>query len=260
MSTGALIAIVVVIVVVAAVVAMAAMQMRRRRLRRQFGPEYDRLATELGSRRKAETELAARERRLAQLDIRPLTGEESARYLGEWTAIQERFVDTPGQAVREASALVTSVLKVRGYPVDDEARAMEALSVDHAPILSRYREARMTSERTSAGSASTDDLRNAMLQYRAMFEELVGRPEDDGEPGAGRVDRQTAAGAPSPTAAGAPADDLTPAAMTPADAGETDPSAAERAAAGRAGGLVDETAPDAAVTGDAASPQRSTRG
>ena len=80
MSTGAVIAIVVVVVVVAAVVAIAAMEMRRRRLRQQFGPEYDRLATELGSRRKAEAELAARQRRVAQLDIRPLTREEGARY------------------------------------------------------------------------------------------------------------------------------------------------------------------------------------
>jgi hypothetical protein len=214
MSTGAVIAIVVVVIVAAVVAAITAMQLRRRRLREQFGPEYDRLATELGSSRKAESELAARQRRLAQLDIRPLTREEGARYLGEWTAIQERFVDTPGQAVAEASALVISVMKVRGYPADDEDRAIEALSVDHAPTLSRYREARMTSERASTGSASTDDLRNAMLQYRALFEELVARPEGEGEPDG---------------------------------------------PAGPAGRPAGGTAPDSAVTGEAASPERSTR-
>jgi hypothetical protein len=217
MSTGAVIAIVVVVVVAAAVAAITAMELRRRRLRRQFGPEYDQLATELGSRRKAEAELAARQRRVARLDIRPLTREEGARYLGEWTAIQERF----GQAVAEASALVTSVMKVRGYPADDEDRAMEALSVDHAPTLSRYREARVTSEHARAGSASTDDLRNAMLQYRALFEELVARPEGEDEPDAGRIARHSAAGS--------------------------------------AGRLVDDTPPDSAVTSDAASPPRSTR-
>jgi hypothetical protein len=220
MSTGAVIAIVVVVVVAAAVAAITAMELRRRRLRRQFGPEYDQLATELGSRRKAEAELAARQRRVARLDIRPLTREEGARYLGEWTAIQERFVDTPGQAVAEASALVTSVMNVRGYPADDEDQAMEALSVDHAPTLSRYREARVTSEHARVGSASTDDLRNAMLQYRALFEELVARPEGEDEPDAGRIARHSAAGS--------------------------------------AGRLVDDTPPDSAASSDAASPPRST--
>jgi hypothetical protein len=236
MSTGAVIAIVVVIVVAAAVAAITAMELRRRRLRQQFGPEYDRLATELGSRRKAEAQLAARQRRVARLDIRPLTREEGARYLGEWTAIQERFVDAPGQSVAEASALVTSVMKVCGYPADDEDQAMEALSVGHAPTLNRYREARMTSERARAGSASTDDLRNAMLQYRAQFEELVARPEGDDEPDAGRIARHSAAGAPP---AGVTADDLTPADPGPAEASDA--------------------APDSALTGEAASPERSTR-
>ena len=232
MSTGAVIAIVVVIVVVIALVAVVAMEMRRRRLRQQFGPEYDRLATELGSRRKAEAELSARQRRVAKLDIRPLTGEENARYLGEWNAVQERFVDTPGQSVAQASALVTAVMKARGYPVDDQNEAMEALSVEHGPTLSRYQEARLTSERARVGSASTDDLRNAMLQYRALFEELVARP--------GRGDEMENGPAP---ASGAPADGA-PADDAPAEV------------AGPAGG----TLPDSTVTGGTVSPQRSTRG
>ena len=201
MSTGAVIAIVVVILVVIALVAIVAMEMRRRRLRQQFGPEYDRLVTELGSRRKAEAELSARQRRLAKLDIRPLTREENARYLGEWNAIQERFVDTPGESVAQASALVTAVMKVRGYPADDQDVAMEALSVEHGPTLSRYREARLTSERARMGSASTDDLRNAMLQYRALFEELVARPDRGDELETGPVAGSTAGtrtAAPSP--------------------------------------------------------------
>ena len=93
MSTGAVIAIVVVIVVVIAAVALGAMEMRRRRLRQQFGPEYDRVVSETGNRRKAEAELSARQRRVAKLDIRPLTSDESARFQGEWNAIQERFVE-----------------------------------------------------------------------------------------------------------------------------------------------------------------------
>jgi len=183
MSTGAVIAIVVVIVVVIAVVALVAMEMRRRKLRRQFGPEYDRLVTELGSRRKAEAELSARQRRVAKLDIRPLTREETARYLGEWNAIQERFVDTPGQSVEQAAALVAAVMRLRGYPADDQDEAMDALSVEHGPTLGRYREARLTSERARTGAASTDDLRNAMLQYRALFQELAARQPRANEAG-----------------------------------------------------------------------------
>ncbi len=236
MSTGAVIAIVVVIVVVIAVVAVLAMEMRRRRLRRHFGPEYDRLVTELGSRRKAEAELAARQRRVAKLDIRPLTRDETSRYLGEWTAIQQRFVDAPAQAVAQASTLVTAVMKLRGYPADDQNEAMEALSVEHGPTLSRYREARLTSERARVGSASTDDLRNAMLQYRALFEELVARSPDNDELATGST-------------AGTPAND-TLADGTPAVGG---PTAADSAPVGDAG-------PDGAVTGDAVPPQRSTRG
>src|SRR5271166_861656 len=250
MSTGAVIAIVVVIVVVIAVVAVVAMEMRRRKLRRQFGPEYDRLVTELGSRRKAEAELSARQRRLAQLDIRPLTREETARYLGEWNAIQERFVDTPGQSVEQASVLVTAVMKLRGYPADDQDEAMEALSVEHGPTLSRYREARLTSERARVGSASTDDLRNSMLQYRALFQELVARPGRDGELEAGRVGRQT--DDPSVSPAGT-ADDTTAGRgpVTSAATGTT----ADGAAAADTVGPADDVAPDSAVNGDAVSPQ-----
>lgn len=242
MSTGAVIAIVVAVIVVAALVAVAAMEMRRRRLRRQFGPEYDRLVSELGSRRKAEAELSARQRRVAQLDIRPLTSEESARYLGEWTAIQERFVDAPGQSVSEASSLVTSVMRTRGYPADDQAEAMEALSVEHAPTLGRYREARLTSERASSGAATTDDLRKAMLQYRALFEELVGRPEgatrDEAEE-ADQIERYSSV-TPEEMAAAADTD--------PANSTTTD-TAAATAQAG-----TEETT-DGTVTGDPVTPR-----
>jgi hypothetical protein len=256
MSTGAVIAIVVVVVVVAALVAVAAMEMRRRRLRRQFGPEYDRLVSELGSRRKAEAELSARQRRVAKLDIRPLTREESARYLGEWTAIQERFVDTPGQSVAEASSLVTSVMRERGYPADDQAEAMEALSVEHAPTLGRYREARLTSDRASSGTATTDDLRQAMLQYRALFEELVGRPagtreaDAPAEAEARGLDAREAEEA----AEAERYSSVTPEEM--AAAADTNPanSATTGTAAATAPAGTEETA-DSTVTGDPVSPR-----
>jgi hypothetical protein len=251
MSTGAVIAIVVVIVVVIAVVAVVAMEMRRRRLRRQFGPEYDRLVTELGSRRKAEAELAARQRRVNKLDIRPLTRAETARYLGEWNAIQERFVDAPAQSVAQASTLVSAVMKLRGYPADDQNEAMEALSVEHGPTLGRYREARLTSERARTGSASTDDLRNAMLQYRALFEELVARSPDSDELGTGRIDRHGTAGTrPDGTSGNVTSG------REPVDGAVAADAAAPADGSAPAGAAV----PDSAVTGDAVPPQRSTRG
>jgi len=249
MSTGAVIAIVVVIVVVIAVVALVAMEMRRRKLRRQFGPEYDRLVTELGSRRKAEAELSARQRRVAKLDIRPLTREETARYLGEWNAIQERFVDTPVQSVEQAAALVSAVMKLRGYPADDQDEAMDALSVEHGPTLSRYREARLTSERARTGSASTDDLRNAMLQYRTLFQELAARQPRDAAVEDGAVED------------GAVEDGAVESGWSDT---ETDraPRHADSAVspAGRPADEAGETAPDSADPADDVSPQRSTRG
>jgi hypothetical protein len=252
MSTGAVIAIVVVVIaLVIAVVAVVAMEMRSRRLREQFGPEYDRLVTQLGSRRKAEAELAARQRRVAKLDIRPLTREETARYLGEWNAIQERFVDAPAQSVAQASTLVAAVMKLRGYPAEDQNEAMEALSVEHGPTLGRYREARLTSERARTGSASTDDLRNAMLQYRALFDELVARPPASDELGTGRADRHGTGGSRPDGASGNVTSGREPVGGATAAADAAAP--ADPAPAGTA-------VPGGAVSSEAVPPQRSTRG
>jgi hypothetical protein len=254
MSTGAVIAIVVVIVVVIAALAVGAMEMRRRRLRRQFGPEYDRLVSETGNRRKAEAELAGRQRRVAKLDIRPLTREENAQYQGEWNAIQERFVDTPTESVNEAGTLVTTVMRVRGYPAQDHDEAMDALSVDYAPTLARYREARATSERAGNGAATTDDLRNAMLQYRALFYELVEVPGDEPERVTGA---QPASGASEAATAATPAGDA-PATEAPVAESAARPAVTPETAAEPGGPAA--TTPSDAVTGDAASPQRSRRG
>jgi hypothetical protein len=251
MSTGAVIAIVVVIVVVIAALAVGALEMRRRRLRRQFGPEYDRVVSETGNRRKAEAELAGRQRRVAKLDIRPLTAEENAQYLGEWNAIQERFVDTPTESVNEAGTLVTKVMRVRGYPAEDHDEAMDALSVDYAPTLARYREARATSERAGSGTATTDDLRQAMLQYRELFYELVDVPADE------RVGGTTAARdaeVAQATKRTEPANEV-PAAEVPVDGPPVAEAPVDEAPAEPA-----TTTNSDAVASEAASPQRSTRG
>jgi hypothetical protein len=175
MSSGALIAIVIVIalIVVAAVAAAAVAQMRRARMRRQFGPEYDRLVKELGSK-KADAELSARQRRADELGIRPLPTELQAGYSDDWTAIQELFVDTPAEAVDAADTLIWDVMGDRGYPVDDREASLEALSVYHADGLHGYRQVR----EVKVESASTEDLRKALIRCRALFEDLLGAPVD----------------------------------------------------------------------------------
>jgi hypothetical protein len=170
---GIVIAIVVAVIIVAAAVAFFAMEARRRRLQQRFGPEYERLATEHESRRRAEAELTERERRVADLNIRPLSPDARARYRADWALIQERFVEAPAQALTDAARLVAAVLKDRGYPTEDYDQILADLSVGHAQTLSRFREAHEISVRASANGASTEDMRKAMIDYRALFRELA---------------------------------------------------------------------------------------
>jgi hypothetical protein len=175
MSVGAIISLVIVIVLIAAAATLAGtLILRRRALRRRFGAEYDRLAREVGSRR-AQAELAERQHRVEQLTIRPLTPGQRARYASEWTVAQERFVESPAHAAEAAAALVTAVAADRGYSADDHARLLADLSVHHADRLDGYRRARQTTEQVAA--AATEELRQALLAYRALFRELLGPPD-----------------------------------------------------------------------------------
>ena len=175
MSAGAIVALVIVLVVIAVVATVAGtMVIRRAALRRRFGPEYDRLAQEVGARR-ATAELAERRRRVEELDLRPLTAEKRAGYGREWTALQERFVDSPAYTAKAAAALVTAVAADCGYPTGDEDQFLTDLSVYHAPRLAEYRRARET---TGRAAAATEDLRQALLGYRAMFLDLLWAPDN----------------------------------------------------------------------------------
>ena len=180
MSTGAIVAIIVVVIVVAAVVVAVMMANRRRRLKERFGPEYDRAVTERGSRREAEAELAGRERHHRELDIRPLS--PAARvpvFMPEWTAVQEQFVDAPQAAVTGAQTLVSAVMEDRGYPTQPYDQTLADLSVEHASTLDHFRAAHDISQNAAAGTASTEDLRQAMIHYRALFDgtaRRAGRP------------------------------------------------------------------------------------
>jgi hypothetical protein len=166
--------IVIVIVVVLLAAAVGILLRRQRALQQRFGPEYDRLAAEVGPRR-ARSELAERERRIAQLDIRPLSAERRAAYDTQWATLQEEFIDTPSRAAEAADSLVTAVAADRGYQVADRERLFSDLSVYHADRIQEYRLARQTTEQ--AGAAATEDLRQAMLAYRALLRELLEAPD-----------------------------------------------------------------------------------
>jgi len=196
MSTGAIVGIIIAVVVVAAVVVLGPALLRQMRMRRQFGPEYGRLAKELGSR-KAAAELTARQRRVDALGIHPLSAEQQASYSGEWTAVQERFVDAPAAAVSAADRLIWEVMRDRGYPADKRDASMEALSVYHARPLDGYRQA----QDIRTDSASTEDLRTALIRHRALFQDLVGVPAGQRPlPGRGAAATEPAAGKARPHA------------------------------------------------------------
>lgn len=179
MSTGTIVVIVVVIIVIALAIGVAATA-RRRRLQQQFGPEYDRLAREHDSKRKAEAELAQRQRRVRKLDIRPLSPEAQEQYSVRWMSLQERFVDDPEDAVAQSQTLVAEVMRERGYPTEHSDQVAADLSVEHAKTIGNFRAAEEISQQAAAGTASTEDLRQAMIHYRALFRDLLG---DTPEPG-----------------------------------------------------------------------------
>ena len=151
------------------------------RLKERFGPEYDRIAKETGDRRKAEHELLRREHRVAQFDIRPLSAQERGDYADKWRRVQAAFVDTPDRAVAEADELVGSVMRARGYPVSDFEQRAEDLSVDHPEVVQNYRAGHSLALRSGRGEAQTEDLRQAMVHYRALFEELLEAHVTDSE-------------------------------------------------------------------------------
>jgi cytoskeletal protein RodZ len=166
-----------VVVVIALIVWQLISQQRTRRLRGQFGPEYQRTVSEADSRRAAEAELSEREKRRQELDIRPLSADERARYSDEWQTVQAQFVDDPAGAVVRADSLIQSVMSERGYPMEDFEQRAADVSVDHPRVVENYREGHRLFEKTAAGQGSTEDLRQAMRAYRKLFEELV---EDTG--------------------------------------------------------------------------------
>jgi hypothetical protein len=170
--------ILVAIAVVAAVVLAAAAWMysqrqRRARLRARFGPEYERTVRETGTPDKADALLEDRVRRVERFKIRPLSREQSQSFAGEWRRVQGLFVDDPDGAVAAADTLVGQVMSARGYPLDDFDTRAADLSVDHPRVVENYRAARVLADRRRRGEAGTEELRQAIVNYRALFEDLL---------------------------------------------------------------------------------------
>ena len=186
------IAIAAVVVAVVAIVAIVVMQQRRRAEHREsFGAEYDRAIAREGDVRRGESDLKARRERRAELDIRPLSPASRTAYAQSWEQTQAGFVDNPAGSLSQADALIIAVMEERGYPMNDFERRAEDISVDHPDVVQHYRAAHDVSVRleddpnASTGSVtsrtSTEDLRQGLVHYRALFTELL-EPDDEGQP------------------------------------------------------------------------------
>ncbi len=146
-------------------------------LRERFGPEYNRTVEQLGDRRKAEQELETRQKQVQALDIHALKPEERERFAAEWKTAQARFVDDPSGAVQQADHLVGEAMQARGYPTGSFELNRALVSVEHADVVENYRRAHEIAERNASGRASTEDLRQAMVYYRNLFNELLDTQE-----------------------------------------------------------------------------------
>jgi hypothetical protein len=185
----ALIVVIAVIVVAAVIVGLLGARRRRsRRLQERFGPEYERTVAESeGNRRAAEAELLERQAHREKLNIVPLQPAARERYLQAWHLVQAKFVDEPILATRDADRLITEVMRERGYPVDDFEQRAADISVDHPQVVEDYRQAHNISLANDRGEADTEALRQALVHYRSLFEELLETAEpQDGQPAASR--------------------------------------------------------------------------
>jgi hypothetical protein len=160
---------------------VAWLELRKRRsgrLRERFGPEYDRAVETEGDVRRAESALEARARRVKKLHIRPLVSDDAMRFRRAWKDVQTRFVDDPRGAVTEADRLVGEVMTARGYPVGDFEQQVADISVDHPDVVINYRAARDIAVLHERGEAGTEDLRQAMVHYRGLFQDLLETVEE----------------------------------------------------------------------------------
>jgi hypothetical protein len=183
--------VIIIVVVLLAVAGVAALVIARRRRQRalsdEFGPEYERRVAETGDRRQAEKELRERKERHDQHELRPLQPDERERFRADWQQVQRGFVDDPGGAVEHADSLVVTIMRQRGYPIEDGRRRTDDLSVAQPHLVEDYRQAQRVTTAHREGTASTEDLRYAFTAYRSLVEALL--DDEGGRGGADRGDR-----------------------------------------------------------------------
>jgi hypothetical protein len=171
-STVTLVVAAILVIALAAAIWFFYDQRRRQQLQKHFGPEYERVVSEEGDQRRAERVLSERESRVKKLDIRPLSDAARDHFVTRWRKVQERFVDDPRGAVSDADALIGEAMETRGYPVGDFEQRAADVSVDHPRVVLDYRTAHEIAERE--GEIDTEHLRQAMVHYRSLFDDLVG--------------------------------------------------------------------------------------
>jgi hypothetical protein len=186
MSTAMIVGIIVALAVVGGLFWYALTRRRTDALQTQYGPEYERTVSSIGSRHAAEAELVKRQERVEHFDIRPLIAEQRELFGQQWRDVQGMFVDDPGRAVTQADTLVMEVMRTRGYPVANFDQRAADLSVHHAAFVENYRAARDIAARHRRGAATTEELRRAMVYYRELFEDLL---EAEGTPTDRQVER-----------------------------------------------------------------------
>jgi hypothetical protein len=173
-TTYLIIGVVLALVLVAAILGpIFAGRKRSERLQNHFGSEYGHTVETMGSEKKAQNELEERKKHVKSLDIRPLSASENERYVTDWAAVQSKFVDEPGQAVVDADHLIMEVMNLRAYPVSDFEQRAADLSVSYPELVSNYRAARVIALKNEQREANTEELRQAMIYYRSLFEELL---------------------------------------------------------------------------------------
>jgi hypothetical protein len=178
-TTYIIIAVVLVLVIVGAISGLVfSRRNRSERLHDLFGTEYDHTVQTLGDEKKAQTELEERQKHVESLDIHPLSVEERERYVAEWTAVQSKFVDEPGQAIVDADRLIMEVMQLRAYPVSDFEQRAADVSVSYPALVSNYRAARQIALKNEQRQANTEELRHAVIYYRSLFEELLDTGEN----------------------------------------------------------------------------------
>ena len=173
-NTTTIILVAIVFLVVGGLLAMAVMRLQRsRRLRERFGPEYDRIIKEAGDKQKAESELEARLAHVEALQIRSLSAEEVNRFVLDWQATQAEFVDEPLASIQKADRLIREVMKAKGYPIEDFEQRAADISVDYPELVTDYRGLHMIAVKEEDDKVSTEEMRQAMVHGRALFENLV---------------------------------------------------------------------------------------